>query len=64
MITKIKVAVALTQKEIDYINTLMEKYQASFSGALRMIIEDFISAEKMRDRVNRGIGGVPGSSKS
>jgi VIT1/CCC1 family predicted Fe2+/Mn2+ transporter len=54
MITKVKVAVALTQEEIDYINTIMEKWQTSFSGALRMIIEDFISQEKQRNIVNKG----------
>jgi hypothetical protein len=54
MITKVKVAVALSQKEIDFINVLMGKHETSFSGALRMIIEDFISQEKQRAIVNKG----------
>jgi VIT1/CCC1 family predicted Fe2+/Mn2+ transporter len=53
METKVKLAVSLTQREIDFVNILMEKHQTSFSGALRMIIEDFISTEQQRERINK-----------
>jgi VIT1/CCC1 family predicted Fe2+/Mn2+ transporter len=57
MITKNKVSVALTESEHQLLKDMADKFKTSVSGALRMIIEDFISAEKMRDRVNKNVGG-------
>ncbi|MFA5306530.1 MAG: hypothetical protein WC365_03710 [Candidatus Babeliales bacterium] len=53
MITKIKVAIAITEEEQSFIEKMADKYKTSFSGALRMIIEDFISQEKQRAIVNK-----------
>jgi len=61
---KIRIDMTLKPDHIKFLKDKATKNGVSISAMNDIIIEDFISAEKMRDRVNKGIGGVPGSSKS
>lgn len=45
--------VRVTPEEQSFIEKMADKYKTSFSGALRMIIEDFISQEKQRAIINK-----------
>lgn len=45
--------VRVTPEEQSFIEKMADKYKTSFSGALRMIIEDFISQEQQRNITNK-----------
>jgi hypothetical protein len=44
-ITKIKIAVALTEEELEHLKADAERMKTSISGALRMILEEHLNAK-------------------